>query len=74
MPPRRMHGCNDVSRSQNQTLEAACRGGQGGASADHAQSGIKLRAKRKGNMMRNDAKASKGCVAEKILTRARKED
>lgn len=69
-----MHGSNDVSRSQNQTLEAAC-GGARAASGDLAHDGIKLRAKREGNTMWNDAKAGKGCVAEKkILTRARKED
>lgn len=69
-----MHGSTDVSRSLRTRLWRRLAGGQGGASGDGAQSGIKLRAKREGNMTRNDAKASKGCVAEKILTRARKED
>lgn len=47
-------------------------GGQGGASGDRAQSGIKLRAKREGNMTPNDAKASKGCVAEKNINTCEK--
>lgn len=72
MPPRRMHGSTDVSRSLRTRLWRRLAGGQGGASGDGAQSGIKLRAKREGNMTRNDAKASKGCVAEKNINTCEK--